>query len=163
MKPVHAIFAAVLTLAPIGKAEAAVLTATANNSPVSNFFIQFNDTNNNLLFDFNERTFFSGVTVNPSVVGETFYPSLLGVPALSGISNPYIAPEVGTTLEQWINQDSWLFGGSEFGAAEGPSFYWTYSVSGLGEAAVVPLPAGLPLALGGLAALMLLRLRRKAA
>lgn len=136
-----------LSLLVGGTATAATLVATevdTTDSLNENFTITFTDTNNNRLFDIGELESFSGF-INQ-------YPTLLGVPAIAGIS---VAGELAGVLQP--APGSWTFGSPSGQFASTPNF-WTYEIKGL---AAIPVPATLPLLLAGLGGLALLRRRAR--
>jgi len=158
MKVSAGILAGALAVAAAGQASAAVLTATSNVAQYTDFVITFEDTNGNRLFDLNERTGFNGVRINPLSDPLDFF-DLLGIPAIPGITAPTPPGSWPGTLNEWVLEEKWVFGAGALAPGEGFIDSWRYSLTGLTDPTVVPLPAGLPLLLGAIGALALLRRR----
>ena len=133
--------------APLGPSNIAVF----NSGPA--FSIQFDDDNNNGLFDLPELDSFSGLLTktfpgDPGVSWDLVN-HLVDIPGVA----------VGTGL---LGNTGWVFGrtGSFTFTTILPSDF-TYSLTGLsGGATVVPLPAALPLLVSGIGVLVALRRRR---
>lgn len=144
-----AAFAAV----PASAASLYNLTATSNDSDVSHFFLTFEDLDTDMLFSLNELQSFSGITVF-----STFYSTLEIVPDLPNFTDG------GTTGFDCLGAftDDWCFGrtdssGNLTDEFFRSSFFHDYHIT------PVPLPAGLPLLLTGLAGFVGLRMREKRA
>lgn len=144
--------AVLLCLVGFESAGAATLTATTTG-PNGSFVIDFNDANNNFLFDLSELTSFSGFT---STFGQGIV-SVIGVPEISGISVAGFTPGASIYDITWWNFEELGLIDLEWDLASVTS-NWTYEVSGL---APVPLPAALPLFAVGLGALGFTGWRRK--
>lgn len=162
MKVSAAIFAGILAGMAASSASAAVLSATSNVTQYTDFSITFTDLNGNGLFDFNERTSFAGVRINPLSTPLQFN-ELLGIPAILNVTVASPPSTWAGSIEAWALEEKWVFGAAGLEPGEGFIDNWTYKITGLTDPAVVPLPAGLPLLLAAIGALALLRRRPAAA
>lgn len=137
--------------API--ADAATLTATpVVVNDFSGFTIEFADTGNGLL-DFGEITSFSGVTDSG-----TFFGFVTHTVDLVGIS---VANQPRDNGVSTLGAPNWGFSVSDDGTWDDGfgNRRWTYTIE-LDTPAPIPLPAGLPLLLGGAGVLAALRVRK---
>lgn len=147
--------AAVIGFAGTGSAHASTLTATTNFPIGGNgsFVIEFDDTNNNSLFDLFELTSFSGFT---SSFGQSIV-SIVGVPEIAGISVAGLTPGAINIISTFWNFEE--LGAVDLKADLGASTgNWRYEISGVTP---VPVPAALPLLAFGLGALGFAGWRRK--
>lgn len=132
-----------------GAANAMIYQLDATSTDLSrrgNFFITYNDMNDDGLFSHSELVAFSGIEI-PFGADSAIFDSddLIYVPDIAGLA-------IGT-----IGEDFWQFfnGAITVSISEGG---WNYSVSAVPS---VPVPAALPLFGTGLAVLGLLGWRRK--
>jgi hypothetical protein len=150
-----AVLATLFSIAALPASAATVynLSAVSKTPAVSNFSLTFEDFDSDMLFSVDELISFSGVTVFFGSV-DVLYPILGGVPIVESYTDGGIAG-CGISLS-----GRWIF------CIENGSGYipeptqFTYSTTVVPTAAV-PLPAGLPLVLTGLAGFLGLRMRKK--
>lgn len=138
---------AIAAAIPASAASLYNLEATSLTSDASDFSLVFEDLDGDMLFSLDELSSFSGITNN---FGDT-HPILSSVPTVVGFTDggilPLPTPSVCTGI--WCFEVS---RGTGFGL---PATSFSLDIS------VVPLPAGLPLLLTGLAGFAGLRMRKK--
>lgn len=141
---------AVLAASPLSAATLTATTAGGNGS----FTIFYTDTNGNGLFDLKELTSFSGFT---DVFGAHDI-VLLAVPKIAGIARAGALAGASLYSKSWWNFETAGNVDLNWDTAASKN-NWTYKIN----PSQVPLPAGLPVLLAGLAGLALLARRRSKA
>ncbi|MEM8554266.1 MAG: hypothetical protein AAGF71_05495 [Pseudomonadota bacterium] len=120
---------------------AATVTATATNTSVTSFTIEFDDVNGDGLLQISEITSFSGVEdvrfLGPRRVSQS-YSIVKQLPAIDGITGP-----VTNACALSASPARWCFSDSSFNFIE-TARSWTYTTTASPPAAV-PLPATLSL------------------
>ncbi len=127
-----------------------IFNGGTNFTTFTDFTFTYEDFDEDELFSIDELLTFSGVSVVTEARGTVFapqaYDTLRSAPSLANVADGSFG-------------DRWSFGRSN-GTFNQDADRWTYEVTQL-TAATVPLPAGLPLLVGGLAVFGLVARKRK--